>query len=303
MAEIAAAVREAVEHRRAAGTAGCTVARPLARGDGWSVADVLCSCGRHDRAFEEQHAEFAIAWVIAGTFRHRTHSGSCSLTPGAVMFGNAGDAFECSHEHGDGDRCVAFWYTPAFFEHLAADVGVHGRARFSRPGLPPIRETAGLAARASAGALDPGGASWEELALATAVRTLACARGGPDPLARTPSPADGARVLAVVRLVNDAPGDPWPLARLALTAELSTFHFLRTFEHVTGLTPHQFVRRARLRRAASALLTNSARIIDVALDAGFEEASSFTRAFRAEFGCSPRTFSAAYRHRRPSRLS
>jgi len=42
--------------------------------------------------------------------------------------------------------------------------------------------------------------------------------------------------------------------------------------------------RARLRRAAVRLAANDARVIDVTLDCGFRDVSSFNRAFRAEFG-------------------
>jgi len=294
--EIAAIVRSALAERRATGAPGRTTPHTFAVGNEWSVADVVCTCGPGDRPFEEQHAEHAVALVVAGTFQHRTRAGSCSLTPGAFMFGNAGDAFECSHDHGHGDRCVSFWFDPGLLEEVAGDAGLSGPVRFPQPGLPPHRETADLAARISAAALAPGAVCWEELALVVAARSLASAHHTVNPFARVPSPADQARVLDAVHHIGDAPADRWPLVRLAREAGLSTFHFLRTFESVTGVTPHQYVRRTRLRRAATQLLLGQTRIIDVALDAGFDEASSFTRAFRLEFGCAPRTFTAAYRH-------
>ena len=66
------------------------------------------------------------------------------------------------------------------------------------------------------------------------------------------------------------------------------------FEKLTGVTPHQYLRRARLRTAAALLMNGSAKVLDVALDAGFGDVSNFNHAFRAEFGVSPR----AYRERR-----
>jgi AraC-like DNA-binding protein len=50
----------------------------------------------------------------------------------------------------------------------------------------------------------------------------------------------------------------------------------------------------RLRRAAVRLRNEPAKIVDIALDCGFGDVSNFNRAFRAEFGVSPR----AYRNRR-----
>jgi AraC family transcriptional regulator len=43
------------------------------------------------------------------------------------------------------------------------------------------------------------------------------------------------------------------------------------------------------------LATEPARILDVALDAGFGDVSNFNRAFRAEFGVSPRFYRQHHR--------
>src|SRR5204862_456286 len=75
---------------------------------------------------------------------------------------------------------------------------------------------------------------------------------------------------------------------------LSPYHFLRTFERLTGVTPHQYVLRARLRAAATRLATEAGRVIDVALDSGFGDISNFNRAFRTEFGASPRAYRQRY---------
>jgi AraC family transcriptional regulator len=70
-------------------------------------------------------------------------------------------------------------------------------------------------------------------------------------------------------------------------AGLSPFHFLRTFTRVTGITPHQWLLRARLHDAARRLVETRAPVTDIALDVGFDDLSNFIRTFRAEFGVSP----------------
>jgi AraC family transcriptional regulator len=102
-----------------------------------------------------------------------------------------------------------------------------------------------------------------------------------------------ARVTAAVRRIERDPDDALSLRSLAREARLSPYHFLRTFERITGVTPHQYVLRVRLRRAATALATEPGKVVDVALESGFGDLSNFNRAFRAEFGVSPR----AYRRR------
>jgi AraC-like DNA-binding protein len=57
-------------------------------------------------------------------------------------------------------------------------------------------------------------------------------------------------------------------------------------------TPHQYVVRARLRLSAQRLADAPGKIVDIALDCGFEDVSNFNRAFRAEFGESPRAYRA-----------
>jgi AraC-like DNA-binding protein len=59
---------------------------------------------------------------------------------------------------------------------------------------------------------------------------------------------------------------------------------------VTGITPHQYVRRARLREAGMRLVAEPGKVLDLALDSGFGDVSNFNRAFRAEFGMSPIAF-------------
>jgi AraC-like DNA-binding protein len=95
-----------------------------------------------------------------------------------------------------------------------------------------------------------------------------------------------------VRGIERDPDSVLTVARLARDARLSPYHFLRTFESVTGVTPHQYVLRARLRRAAIRLHDDPARILDIAFDSGFGDLSNFNRAFRAEFGVSPRAYRA-----------
>ena len=84
-----------------------------------------------------------------------------------------------------------------------------------------------------------------------------------------------------VRAIERDPSAELTLRELAAEAELSAYHFLRTFERLTGVTPHQYVRRLRLRDAAVRLTLEPARVIEIAYDSGFNDVSAFNRAFRA----------------------
>jgi AraC family transcriptional regulator len=123
LATIAAELETALAERQRTGAAGLAAHRPLARGDGWSVNDVICTSGPDDRPFEELFCGVSIAIVVAGTFQYRTVTGRELMTPGSLLPGNPGQRFECGHEHGTGDRCIAFRFAPDYFERIAADLG------------------------------------------------------------------------------------------------------------------------------------------------------------------------------------
>jgi transcriptional regulator GlxA family with amidase domain len=85
---------------------------------------------------------------------------------------------------------------------------------------------------------------------------------------------------------------PQKVGSLAKIARLSPYHFLRTFEELTGATPHQYILRMRLRRAAVRLRLERGSIAEIALGCGFGDISNFNRTFRAEFGMTPREYRA-----------
>jgi AraC-like DNA-binding protein len=98
--------------------------------------------------------------------------------------------------------------------------------------------------------------------------------------------------VRAVHLIERDPSQRLALDVLAREAKLSRFHFLRAFARATGLTPHRYLLRTRLRRAAVRLATNEAQVVAVALEAGFRDVSNFNHAFRAEFGTTPRAHRA-----------
>ncbi|MGE5111705.1 MAG: helix-turn-helix transcriptional regulator [Acidobacteriaceae bacterium] len=291
MAKIALEVEQALARRQRTGEPGGAVGNLLARGDGWVVEDVVCNSGPRDRTFEEFHSSFSIAMVAVGTFQYRSEAGRALMTPGSLLLGNAGNCFECGHEHAAGDRCIAFRYSREFMETIARDAGVK-RPKFGIPRLPPLREFSSLFARALCGVSMLIEVDWEEIAIALAGRATQIANGESGDRLRNLPPSSQARVTCALRRVDRSANDELNLATLSSEAGLSRYHFLRVFERITGLTPHQYVLRARLREAAMRLAAEESRVLDIALESGFGDVSNFNRAFRSEFGVSPREYRA-----------
>jgi transcriptional regulator GlxA family with amidase domain len=94
-------------------------------------------------------------------------------------------------------------------------------------------------------------------------------------------------VIEAIRLVESDATRPLELKELAAVASMSKYHFLRVFRRLVGMTPHQYLISARLRRAALALASSRRPVIAVALDAGFGDLSTFNKTFRAVFGLTP----------------
>jgi AraC-like DNA-binding protein len=266
-------------------------ARTLARGEGWSVSDLMCTAGPQDRPFEERHSDFHIAIVAAGVFQYRSAGGCELLTPGSLLLANADQNFECKHEHAAGDRCLSFAYRPEYFARLFADAGGATRKQsFTVLRLPPMQVLSTTVARAAAG-LEGMSVPWEELSLRLVAEAVRLSRGLPDDYKCPPTALS--KVTRTLQMIDGHPESELRLSHLAREAGLSPYHFLRTFARATGMTPHQYVLRARVRKAATRLLTESRKVLDIAFECGFGDLSNFNRAFRTEFGFSPR----AYRRR------
>ena len=278
----------ALKRKALLGAPGSAQNRVLRSGQGWRVVEVLCTSGPGDVSIEERYWSVAISLVLSGTFSYRSRNGSLLMSPGALLLGNAGHTYQCSHEHGEGDRCLSFQFDPALFEDLARDSGV-SKAHFSSDRLPPSRATAQLTARAIAAMQMQ---DWfEELALELAGAALRiCQDAHPAPVAGTKRTE--ARIAEVVRHLESSAVRSLRLEDLARMAGLSRYHFLRAFKSVTGVTPHQWVLRARLRDAAHRLATTRSPVTEIALDAGFADLSNFIRSFAAEYGVSPRKYRA-----------
>ena len=254
----------------------------LASGDGWTVADMVCSYGPQDRAFEEQHTFVSIGVVVDGFFQYRSAYGSQLMSPGSLVLGSPGQSFECSHNHGAGDRCLALYYALEFFERAKLT------ASFSTQFIPAIANLTPWIVQARRAIDSPDSPALEEIAYGLPAAVLELGLTPQSTPAATA--ADERRVLSVVRFIEANLGQPLPLARLAAIAKMSEFHFLRIFKEVMQVTPHQYILRARLRKAALRLKRGSNKVLEVALDAGFGDLSNFNHAFRAEFGVSPTEF-------------
>jgi AraC-like DNA-binding protein len=102
------------------------------------------------------------------------------------------------------------------------------------------------------------------------------------------------RALAVM---HERPSEPWTIERLGEEAALSRSTLHERFVHFIGQPPMQYLAQWRMQLAAGRLRDTDAKVIDIALEVGYENETAFSRAFRRAVGESP----AAWRRSRRTR--
>jgi AraC-like DNA-binding protein len=262
----------------------------LVHDDAITVIDYRCTASTQDRPFAECHRRHSISFVRKGSFGCHTRGRSFELVAGSLLVGFAGDEYQCSHEHHDGgDECLSFQFSP---ERVDA-FGKAGDA-WRIGGVPPVPALMVLGELAQAtvdGRTDLG---LDEVGLLFAARFIETVADRPLPALRT-SARDRRRAVESALWIDDHAGREVTLEWLARKASLSSFHFLRVFNEVLGVAPHQYLVRSRLRYAARALAAGDRPVTEVALDAGFADLSNFVRTFHRAAGVSPRRFRQAAR--------
>src|SRR5436190_7720382 len=102
---------------------------------------------------------------------------------------------------------------------------------------------------------------------------------------------EGFRRLCRARDLLREDREPSPsIVELARELHISPFHFIRQFEAVFGLTPHQFRIQARLERARHLLAMGEHSVTDVCMEVGFSSLGSFSTLFARRLGEAPSAY-------------
>ena len=79
------------------------------------------------------------------------------------------------------------------------------------------------------------------------------------------------------------------LEKLATTAFMSRYHFIRVFKQVYGLTPREYLKELRINKAKE-LLKDGLSVTQACFAVGYESLPTFSRAFKIGTGHSPRAY-------------
>jgi AraC-like DNA-binding protein len=116
-------------------------------------------------------------------------------------------------------------------------------------------------------------------------------------LAGTRDPAVG-RALA---LLHEHPGQPWTIERLGEEAGMSRSSLHERFVHFIGQPPMQYLTQWRMQLASGMLRETSAKVLEIALEVGYESEAAFSRAFKRSVGMAPGAWRRSKRSPGPSR--
>ncbi len=99
------------------------------------------------------------------------------------------------------------------------------------------------------------------------------------------------RFASVIDYIEGHLDEALSVDRLSRVARFSRYHFQRQFSAYVGTSVTRYIQLLRLRRASYQLaFSQPRRIVDIGLEAGFENAESFSRAFKKCVGQSPSRF-------------
>jgi AraC-like DNA-binding protein len=254
-----------------------------------TVSDFRCSAAPGDTPFVEQHGSHSISYVRKGSFGYHSRGRSHELVAGSFLIGLPGAEFTCTHDHVCGDECLSFFLAPELVETIG------GRSEAWQVGAaPPLSELMVLGELAQAAAEGRSDIGLDEIGHLLGHRLVEVVAGETRKPAKVTA-QDRRRAVETALWLDAHSNRPIDLDGAAAEAGVSPFHFLRLFSRVLGVTPHQYLVRSRLRRAARLLAEDDRDVTDIAYDVGFGDLSNFIRTFHRAAGVSPLKFRQASR--------
>ena len=264
----------------------------LFEGSSVKISEFRCTAVPGERPYVEQYGRYSLSYVRKGSFGCHHRGRFFELVTGSLLVGHPGDEFMCTHDHVCGDECLSFFFDDGLIEEIGSD-----KNAWQLGAAPPLPELVVIGELAQAVAAREHNLGLDEVGHILASRFVAAVTGKPERPAN-PSLRDRRRAVESALWIDDNAEREIDLADAAREAGVSPFHFLRLFAAAIGITPHQYLIRARLRRAARRLSGEDTPVTAIAYDVGFADLSNFTRTFTRAAGVSPLKFRQASRGER-----
>ena len=98
--------------------------------------------------------------------------------------------------------------------------------------------------------------------------------------------AGDSKIVSILQYLNLHLTEPLSIDELASRFYISKYHMMRRFKEETGYTIHSYIAEKRLLLARQ-LLSTGQPVTEVCYQAGYQDYSTFSRAYRKRFGASP----------------
>ena len=102
-------------------------------------------------------------------------------------------------------------------------------------------------------------------------------------------------VSAAINIIEKEFPNQLSVTEIAQKLHLERSYFSRIFHAKMGLSPKQYIFNLRMQRAAELLQSNELSVAELAAAVGYDNLSSFSRAFKQYYGCAPMYFADAER--------
>lgn len=239
------------------------------------------------------HDEYVIAAFARGAQRTRICRQQGIAAAGTVMVIQPGEVHtgEAVQRDEGWDYC-AFYPSASLVNEVAESIiGGSGELNFGAEGMRYDPALAQQMLQASAVMQQSPDAVEKECALYQILNTL-IRQHGERTLKGGQKNALRADIRQAIDFLQSHYHQPLAVSEIAAVAGLSEFHFMRTFQKLTGLSVHQYLTQIRLVRAKR-LLSLGLDAAQTASDVGFFDQSHFIKKFRVHFGITPGAFAAA----------
>lgn len=199
---------------------------------------------------------------------------------------------ETFSESQQGGAYLVFAVSPDFFAGYLDDIAPTqsvGLRHVSNLRDPHVSAVARAAREFMAADRSSGQLYYESLAGQFAVHTI-LALSSRSKQSKPPHLLDDRRLNQVMEFIAANLSEDLSLAGLARVAEMTPFHFARSFKATVGQTPYAFVMHRRLTKAQTLLAKTTMPIAQIALDCGFGSQSHLTRYFSQLVGVTPNRY-------------
>jgi len=97
-------------------------------------------------------------------------------------------------------------------------------------------------------------------------------------------------VSTIQHFINDHMDEDMTLDDIAKVSGYSKYYVLRIYKELTGRTIFETIRALKLTKAAQTLQSSDEKVVNVAMNNGFDSHDGFTRAFYRQFGITPQKY-------------